>query len=120
MIGPTARWCPMSPHFLTRRISRLLDWLRYPGLPPVLVSIAFSPFAFHGISRRFSFTLNSGVEGVSPVQGEAIRLLNTYPISCSMHAIGIHSCIFFTTDVSAPIRSIIHLLMVSFQVWDCL
>src|SRR6218665_1999953 len=27
---------------------------------------------------------------------------------------------FFTTDVSAPIRSTLHLLMVSFQAWDWL
>ena len=44
--GLSARWCPMSPHFLTRWVSRLLGWLWYPGLLPVLVSIAF-PFAFH-------------------------------------------------------------------------
>src|SRR6218665_3726144 len=31
-----------SPHY----VSRLLGWLWYPGLPPVLVSIAF-PFVFH-------------------------------------------------------------------------
>src|SRR6218665_1741852 len=36
----------MSPHFLTRYVSRLLGWLWYPGLPPVLASIAF-PFALH-------------------------------------------------------------------------
>src|SRR6218665_1868309 len=37
----------MFPHFLTMQVSRLLGWLWYPGLPPVLVSIAFSHFAFH-------------------------------------------------------------------------
>src|SRR6218665_353506 len=38
---PRTRWCSMSPHFLTRRVSRLLGWLQ-----PVLVPIALS-FAFH-------------------------------------------------------------------------
>src|SRR6218665_2962933 len=53
------------------------DWLWYPGLPPVLVSIAF-PFAFH---------------------------ISVFYIHSSSPAIGFHSCFFFTTDVSAPIRS---------------
>src|SRR6218665_1177150 len=44
--GLSFRWCPMSPHFLTRLVSRLLGWLWYPGLLPVLMSIDF-PFAFH-------------------------------------------------------------------------
>src|SRR6218665_3949678 len=44
--GLSARWCPMSPYFLARRVSRLLGWLWYFGLSAVLVSIAF-PFAFH-------------------------------------------------------------------------
>jgi len=39
ILGPTARWCPMSPHVLNRWVSRLM--LRYPGLTPVLVFIAF-------------------------------------------------------------------------------
>src|SRR6218665_784241 len=43
-MGSEVRWCP--PHSLTRFVSRLLCWLWYPGLPPVLVSIAF-PLAFH-------------------------------------------------------------------------
>src|SRR6218665_1306811 len=53
-----------------------LDWLWYPGLSSVLVSIAF-PFAF-SISRRFS------IHSFSP-------------------AIESHSCFFFMTDVYAPI-----------------
>src|SRR6218665_588251 len=36
----------MSSHFLTTRVPRLLGWLWYPGLTPMLVSITF-PFAFH-------------------------------------------------------------------------
>jgi len=44
-IDPWTQW-PMSPHFLNRRVSRLLGWLSCPGLSPVLVSIAFS-FAFY-------------------------------------------------------------------------
>ncbi len=39
-------------------------------------------------------------------------------IHSSSPAIGFHSCFFFTTDVSAPIRSTLHLLMVNFQAWD--
>src|SRR6218665_3461918 len=57
--------------------------LWYPGLLPVLVSIAF-PFAFH-ISRCFS-------------------------IHSSSPAIGFHSCFFFKTEVSAAIRPTLHLL----------
>src|SRR6218665_1986423 len=41
----SARWCPIVPS-LPHHVSRLLGWLWYPGLPPVLVSIAF-PFVFH-------------------------------------------------------------------------
>ena len=52
------------------------DWLRYPGLPPVLVS--FSPLRF--ISRCFSIH--------------------------SSPAIGFLQCFFFMTDVSAPIQSL--------------
>src|SRR6218665_665684 len=58
------------------------DWLRYPGLPPVLVSIAFSPSP--SISRCFHIH--------------------------SPPAIRFHQCFLFTTDVSAPIRSTLHLI----------
>src|SRR6218665_4180208 len=71
---PQGGWTPL--------VSRLMGWLWYPGLPPVLVSIAFP---FPSISRCFS-------------------------IHSSSLAIGFHSCFFFTTDVSAPIRSTLHLL----------
>src|SRR6218665_3756026 len=37
----------------------------------------------------------------------------------SSPVIGFHSCFFCTTDVFAPIRSTLHLLMESFQAWDC-
>src|SRR6218665_364721 len=47
-----------------------LDWLWYPGLPPVLVSIAF-PFAFH---------------------------IRCFSIHFSSPAIGFHSCFFFMAD----------------------
>src|SRR6218665_2184124 len=51
-------------------------------------------------------------------------LLSPFISRCfSIHsspAIGFHSCFFFTTDVSASIRSTLHLLMVSFQAWDWL
>ena len=82
ILGPTARWCPMSPHFLTRSVSRLMGLAQVPGLPPVLVSIAFFPPP--SISRCFSIY--------------------------SSPAIGFHSFFFFMTDISARIRSILHLL----------
>ena len=67
------------------------DWLGYPVLPP-RVGVHASPFPLSpSISRCFSIH--------------------------SSHAIGFHSCFFFTTDLSAPIRSTIHLLMVSIQAW---
>src|SRR6218665_3934060 len=59
------------------------DWLRDPGLPPVLVSIAFPPLP--SISLCFS-------------------------IHSSSPAIEFHSCFFFTTDGSAPTWSTLHLL----------
>ena len=40
--GLSACRCPMSNHFLTRWVFRLLGWLWYPRLSPVLRSIAFS------------------------------------------------------------------------------
>jgi len=46
--GLSARWCPMSPHFLTRRVSRLLGWLWHSGLPSVLVSV-------HRLSLRLPY-----------------------------------------------------------------
>src|SRR6218665_1177862 len=58
------------------------DWLWYPGLPPVFVSIAF-PFAYN---------------------------ISVFVHPHSSPAIGFNSCFFFTTDVSAPIRSTFHLL----------
>ena len=79
--GLSAHWCPMSPHFLTRWVSRLLGWLWNPGLLPVLVSIAVS-FAFH---------------------------ISVFSIHSSP-AIGFHSCFSFMADVSAPIRSTLQLL----------
>jgi len=62
----------MSPHFLTvDEFPGYWDWLRYPGQPPVLVSIAFPPPP--SISQCFS--------------------------THSSSAIGFHSCFFFTADV---------------------
>ena len=81
--GLNVRRCPMSPHFLTRWVSRLL------GL--ALVSWAFarvfcpSPFPLPSISRCYS-------------------------IHSSSPATGFHSCVFCTAVVSAPIRSTLHLL----------
>src|SRR6218665_2311561 len=64
------------------------DWLRYPWL----LRWCPSPFPSPSISRSFSIH--------------------------SSPAIGFHSCFYFTIDVLAPIRSTLHLLMVSFQAWD--
>src|SRR6218665_1458551 len=71
-----------------------MGWLWHPGLPPVLVSIAF-PLALH---------------------------ISVFSIHSSLLAIGFHSCFFFTTNLSALIRSDLHLLTfkVSFQAWDWL
>ena len=87
----------MSPHFLTKWVSRLLGWLWYSELTPVLVFIAFSfSFPSPSISRCFS------IHSSSPV------------LWCP-------SCLFFTADVHvfAPIRSTLYLLTfkVSFQAW---
>jgi len=58
ILGPTARWCPMPPHFFTRWVSMLLGLAQVSchGLQLVLVSIAFplSP----SIYRCFPFTLH--------------------------------------------------------------
>src|SRR6218665_515833 len=69
------------------------DLLRYPGLPPVLVSIAFSPAS--SISRYFPFTLPLPLDFISV---SSLRL----------------------TYVSALVRSTLHILPfeVSFQIWD--
>src|SRR6218665_2674234 len=80
------------PHYTVSVFPGYWDWLRYPRLPLVFVSIALSPSP--SISRCFSIQ--------------------------SLPTIGFHQCFFFTTDVSAPIRSTLHLLMVSFQAWDWL
>ena len=48
--GLSARWCPFVQCPLSSSLGEFLgywDWLGYPELPPVLVFIAFSPFAFH-------------------------------------------------------------------------
>src|SRR6218665_2293168 len=87
---PVGVQCPLTSslgEFLSYK-----DWLWYPGLPPVLVSIVFSPFAFH---------------------------ISVFSIHSSP-AIGFNSCFFFTTDVSAPAPSTLRLLTVNFQAWDWL
>src|SRR6218665_1011919 len=45
-----------APHFLTIEFPGYWDWLSYLELLPVLVSIAFSPFAVH--ISVFLFTLH--------------------------------------------------------------
>src|SRR6218665_3620698 len=66
--------CSMSPHFLTRRVSRLLDWLWYPELSTVLVSIAL-PFAFH---------------------------ISVFSIHYSSPAMRFHSSIFHSSSICTP------------------
>src|SRR6218665_1088365 len=98
ILGPTARWCPMFPHFLKVSFQAIgTGWFRYPGQP---LAMCWCPSPFP----------------ISP----SISLC--FSIHSSSPAIGFHSCFFFTTDVhvSAPILSTLHLLMVSFQVWDWL
>src|SRR6218665_1828955 len=58
-------------------------WLWCPGLSPVLVSIALTPFPSLSILGVFHSLLS---------------------------AIGFQSCFFFTADLSPPIRSTLHLL----------
>jgi len=70
---PVGAQCP-----LTSSLSEFLgywDWLWYPGLLPMLVSIAF-PFAFH---------------------------ISVFPIHSSSLAIEVNSYFFIMTYVSAPI-----------------
>ena len=92
ILGPTASWCPMSPFFLTRWVSRLFEL--------ALVSWTFARVGVHRLSLRLPY-------------------LGIFSIHSSP-AIGFHSCFFSTTDVFAPIWSTLHLLMVSFQTWNWL
>jgi len=85
--------CQMSLKFLTRWVSMLL------GLAQVSWAIACV-----GVHRLFP---------LSP------SISQCFSIHASP-AIGFHTCFFFTTDVSAPIRSTLHLLVASFQAWDWL
>ena len=64
--GPTARWSLMSKSPITSSLGEFpgyWDWLWNPGLPPMLVSIAFSTSPF--ISRCFSFTLHLPLDFIS-------------------------------------------------------
>src|SRR6218665_4161618 len=81
--APIGVQCPLTSS-LGEFQGHNLGWLWCPGLPPVLVSIAF-PFAISSIFRCLS-------------------------IHSSSPAIEFHSRFFFTADVSASIRSIVHLL----------
>ena len=44
--------CPLT--FSLGEFPGYWDWIRYPGLPPMLEFIAFSPFAFHVFSIHSS------------------------------------------------------------------
>ena len=74
LYGLSARRCPMSTHFLTRWISRLLVL--------ALVSWAFAGAGVHRLSLLPSMSQCFSIHSSSPA---------------------IHSCFFFMTDVSAPI-----------------
>src|SRR6218665_483221 len=81
---PVGVQCPLT--FSLGEFPFYWDWRWYPGVQPMLVSIAFSPSP--SISRCFSIHSSSSI-------------------------IGFHSCFFFTTDVgylSAPVRSTLQLL----------
>ena len=88
MIHPSIHWSmgsvPVGVQcLLTSSLGEFLgNWAGSGGLPPVLVSVDF-PFAFH---------------------------ISVFPIPSSSPAFEFHSCFLFTTDVSAPIWSTIHLL----------
>src|SRR6218665_857116 len=69
--------------------------------------LTFSPAEFSGYWERL------GYPGLHPF------ISRYFFIHCSP-TIGFHSCFFFTTNVSVPIRSILHLMMVNFQAWDWL
>jgi len=84
--GLSARWCPISPHFLTRWVSRLL------GL--AVVSWAFARVGVHRLSLRLPYMYLS----VFP-----FTLLHLPSILGVFHSllsdIGFHSCSYFTVDV---------------------
>src|SRR6218665_2811661 len=75
---PVGVQCPISSSL--GEFPSYWDWLWYPELSPVLVSIAL-PFAFH-----------------------------TWCFPFALSALGFLSCFFFTADVTPPIRSTLHLL----------
>src|SRR6218665_471691 len=79
---------PNVPHFLTRRVSRLLRL--------ALVSWAFACVVVLCLSLSY---------------------LGCFSFPSSSSAIEFHSCYFFMNDVSAPIQSTLPLLMVSFKAW---
>lgn len=64
ILGSTTRWYPMSPHFLSRWVSRLLGLALVSWLPPVLVSIAFplrlplSNFGRYCLSKFHFFSIS--------------------------------------------------------------
>src|SRR6218665_2058067 len=80
ILGPTTRWCPMSNHFLTTRVFKLLglapvSW----AIPQVLVSIAVYPFALH-----ISVFLHSLCHSISLVAFIAYYILCVCESSCGL------------------------------------
>src|SRR6218665_3830740 len=76
------------------------------------------------LGEFLGYWVGSGILGYSPcwcpLPFPSPSISQCFSIHSSSPAIGFHSCFFFTTDVSAPIRLTLHLLMVSFQAWDWL
>src|SRR6218665_526319 len=85
--APVGAECP-----LTSSLGECLgywDWLWYPGLSPVLVSIAL-PFAFH---------------------------ISVFPIHCSSPAIGFHSSIFHGGRICTPPPTLLLIPNLGLALW---
>src|SRR6218665_1517640 len=68
ILGPTARWSPVFPHFLNRRVSMNLgywDWLWSPGLPPASGESRSSTTSSKG---RFIYFTFSGATSGNPYE----------------------------------------------------
>src|SRR6218665_3143291 len=82
--GLSARRCPLSPHLGYRH------WLWYPGLSPVLVSIALS-FAFH---------------------------ISVFSTHSSSSAIGFHSSIFYGGGICTPPPTLLIIPELGLALWQ--
>ena len=67
VLGPTARWCPMSPHFLTRWVPGYWDWLTYPDiLEPLKISMQRRRHSRTGWQRTWTLLEKMRAKGVLP------------------------------------------------------